>query len=78
MEKIGEFFKLSLLKNFEELKVVDVKSICFILFSFSSFSIIGTILKSSPTLEQWNQIIYTFFLFCELIANLSKSFLSLY
>ena len=55
------FLNLNLLNTFAELNVLEVKSIFFIPFFFSNFSINGIMLSVSPTLEPWNQINFAAF-----------------
>ena len=65
------FLNLNFLNIFEELSVDDVTNIWLIFFSFSNFSIKGTILFISPTLAPWNHIRFPFFLFSEKKQNFS-------
>ena len=57
------FLNLNFPNIFDELNVEVVTKICFMLFIFSNSFTNGIILKSSPTLEQWNQINLPVFLF---------------
>ena len=54
LDRIDEkvFLNLNFLKIFDELKVDEDSIIFLISFSFSNFSIKGTTLINSPTLEQ--------------------------
>ena len=67
------FLRFNPVNILDELRVVVVINIWEIFLFFSNFSIKGTMLKSSPTLEQWNQINFPFFLNSELNAYLSRN-----
>ena len=70
-----EFAKKRGANIFAELNVFDVIRILKLSFFFSIFSIIGTILSNSPTLDTWNHIKLFLLNPMELTPNFSKNLL---